>query len=62
MAKPVYRIMPTMRMAAGERAWSMDRDTEAMRRKSIEATTVMVKEMRRKKKYGPGSRRRFPMK
>jgi len=62
MAKPVYVTTASRKMDAGARAWSMDFVMEAMKRNSMDMDMVTVKEMRRKKKYGPASRRRCPMK
>jgi len=62
MAKPVYMTRPKMRMAAGARACTSDLDREAMERKNMDITMVRVKEIRTKKKKGPGSRLRLVMK
>ena len=51
-----------MRMAAGAKAWTREREQAAIERKNMDMTSVNVKEIRMKKKKFPGSRRRFVMK
>lgn len=57
--KPVKMTRSRMRMAAGTRACDRVRDEEARVRKIILIASTVKNEKSRKKKKGPGSRRRF---
>ena len=62
IAKPVYRTTKNRRTEAGARACSMLLLIDAISRNSILIESNIVKETKRKKKKGPGSRRKFAMK
>lgn len=62
MANPVYITSNIRIIELGARACAMVFVIEAKRRKNMLIDSVIVKATRRKKKKGPGSRRKFAMK
>jgi hypothetical protein len=62
IAKPVYMTRNNKMIELGASACSIVFVIEANSRKNMLIDKVMVNETRKKKKNGPGSRRRFAMK
>jgi hypothetical protein len=62
MTKPVYTIKDSMKIAAGARAWTRDRELAPMVRNTMERDRVMQKENIRKVKKAPEVLLRFVMK
>jgi hypothetical protein len=62
MTKPVKTTRARMRMAAGTMACDKVRDAEAIVRKIILIERTTVKDIKRKKKKGPGSLLKFVIK
>jgi hypothetical protein len=62
MTKPVYTISDNIKIAAGARAWTRERELAPMVLNTMERDKVMQKENSRKVKKAPGVLLRFVMK